>query len=84
MAISRNLKKMRELLRNPRLRSLPGEHSHPDGAGGDQGPGGGCDRMGIAVPLMFLNLLTPPCDCHLCVGLRRRELTVAGSIEGIS
>jgi hypothetical protein len=29
--------------------------------------------MGIAVPLMFMNLMTPPCDCHLCLGLRRRE-----------
>jgi hypothetical protein len=34
--------------------------------------------MGIAVSRMFLNLLTTPCNCHLCVGLHRRELTVAG------
>jgi hypothetical protein len=26
---------------------------------------------------MFLNLLTPLCDCRLCVGLRRRESAVA-------
>jgi len=35
-----------------------------------------CDRMGIAVPLMFLNRLTPPCDCRLCSSLRRREMLV--------
>jgi hypothetical protein len=34
--------------------------------------------MGIAAPLVFLNLLTPPCDCRLCAGVRRRELEVAG------
>jgi hypothetical protein len=27
---------------------------------------------------MFLNLLTPPCDCQLCEGLRLRESEVAG------
>jgi hypothetical protein len=34
--------------------------------------------MGIAVPLIFLNMLTPPCDCPLCVSLRRRESAVSG------
>jgi hypothetical protein len=35
--------------------------------------------MGIAVPLVLVNLLTPPCDCALCLGLRRREaVAVAG------
>jgi hypothetical protein len=32
--------------------------------------------MGIAVPLVFLNLMTPPCDCRLCSSLRRRERSV--------
>jgi arsenite-transporting ATPase len=36
-----------------------------------------CQRMGIAVPLVFLNLMTPPCDCRLCSSLRRRERLVA-------
>jgi hypothetical protein len=36
-----------------------------------------CDRMGIAVPRLFLNLMTPPGDCRVCSSLRRRELLVA-------
>lgn len=35
-----------------------------------------CDRLGICVPALFLNLLTPPGDCALCRALRRRELDV--------
>ncbi len=33
-----------------------------------------CDRLGIAVPALFLNLVTPPGDCPLCSALGRREL----------
>ena len=33
-----------------------------------------CERLGIVVSAMFLNLMTPPGDCDLCAGLRRREL----------
>jgi arsenite-transporting ATPase len=40
-----------------------------------------CRRMGIAVPLLFLNLMTPPGDCRLCASLRRRELLVAKSFR---
>ena len=32
-----------------------------------------CDRLGIAVPALFLNLVTPPGDCRLCSALERRE-----------
>jgi arsenite-transporting ATPase len=79
VVISRNLKKLRELLRNPAASALYAvgiptlmalEETKDLVAA--------CDRMGIAVSRMFLNLLTTPCNCHLCVGLRRRELTVAG------
>jgi len=35
-----------------------------------------CERLNIAVPALFLNLLTPPGDCALCRALRRRELDV--------
>ena len=50
VGISRNLKKLRELLQNPAASALyAGEHSHPDGAGGDQGPGG-CVRQAWASP----------------------------------
>ena len=40
-----------------------------------------CDRMGIAVPLVLLNLMTPSGDCRLCSSLRRRELLVAESFR---
>ncbi len=78
VGISRNLKKLRELLRNPAASalyvvSIPTRMALEETK--DLAPA--CGRMGIAVPLVFLNLLTPPCDCRLCVGLRRRESAVA-------
>jgi arsenite-transporting ATPase len=79
VSISRNLKKLRELLRNPAASALyavgiPTRMALEE----TRDLVVACDRMGIAVPLMFLNLLTPPCDCQLCEGLRRRESEVAG------
>jgi arsenite-transporting ATPase len=79
VVISRNLKKMRELLRNPAASALyavgiPTRMALEE----TRDLVAACDRIGIAVPVMFLNLLTPPCDCRLCVSLRRRELTVTG------
>ena len=72
--ISRNLKKFRELLQSPAASalyaiSIPSRMALEE----TQDLVAGCDRMGIAVPLIFMNLMTPPCDCSLCVGLRRRE-----------
>jgi arsenite/tail-anchored protein-transporting ATPase len=32
-----------------------------------------CDRLGLHVPALFLNRLTPPGDCRLCTSLRSRE-----------
>jgi len=37
-----------------------------------------CQRMGIAVPLVFLNLMTPPCDCA-CVSRPPAAGTVGGA-----
>jgi arsenite-transporting ATPase len=79
VGISRNLKKLRELLRNPAASALyavgiPTRMALEE----TRDLVVACDRMGIAVPLMFLNLLTPPCDCQLCEGLRLRESEVAG------
>jgi arsenite-transporting ATPase len=78
VVISRNLKKLRELLRNPAASALyavgiPTQMALEE----TKDLVAACDRMGIAVSRMFLNLLTTPCNCHLCVGLHRRELTVA-------
>jgi arsenite-transporting ATPase len=35
-----------------------------------------CARMQVPVPLLFLNLATPPGDCPLCSALRRREAEI--------
>jgi arsenite-transporting ATPase len=35
-----------------------------------------CARMQVPVPLLFLNLATPPGDCPLCSALRQREAEV--------
>ena len=42
-----------------------------------------CGRLGISVPIMFLNLLTPPCDCRLCLELRSRESDVAKQYQKV-
>ena len=78
LAISRNLKKLRELLQNPAAAALY-PVSIPTRMALEETKDllAACGRLGITVPLMFLNLLTPSCDCHLCVGLRRRESAVA-------
>jgi arsenite-transporting ATPase len=72
--ISRNLKKLHELLRNSAAAALYAV-SIPTRMALEETKDlvAACNRLGIAVPLMFLNLLTPPCDCPLCAGLRRRE-----------
>jgi len=76
--ISRNLKKLHELLQNPAASALYAV-SIPTRMALEETNDlvATCSRLGIAVPCVFLNLLTPPCDCPLCVGLRRRESAVA-------
>jgi arsenite-transporting ATPase len=78
VGISRNLKKLRELLRNPAASALYAV-SIPTQMALEETKDlvAACLRMGIAVPLVFLNLMTPPCDCRLCSSLRRRERLVA-------
>jgi len=78
VAISRNLKKLRELLQNPAAAALY-PVSIPTRMALEETKDlvEACGRLGIPVPLMFLNLLTPPCYCRLCGGLRRRESAVA-------
>jgi arsenite-transporting ATPase len=82
VGISRNLKKLRELLRNPAASvlyavSIPTRMALEE----TKDLVVACDRMGMAVPLVFLNLMTPPGDCRLCSSLRRRELLVAESFR---
>ena len=80
VGISRNLKKLGELLRNPAASalfavSIPTRMALEE----TKDLAGACERMGIALPLIFLNLMTPPGDCPLCSSLRRREALVAES-----
>ena len=76
--ISRDLKKLRELLRSPAASmlvavSIPARMALEETRDLVEA----CGRMGIAVPLLFLNLMTPPGDCRLCASLCRGELRVA-------
>jgi len=82
VGISRNLKKLQELLRNPAASVLYAV-SIPTGMALEETRDlvDACGRLGIAVPLLFLNLMTPPGDCRLCASLRRRELLVAESFR---
>jgi arsenite-transporting ATPase len=84
VAISRNLKKLRDLLQNPAAAALY-PVSIPTRMALEETKDlvAACAKLGIAVPLMFLNLLTPPCDCPLCVGLRRRESAVAKEFQKV-
>ena len=84
VGISRNLKKLRELLQNPAasvlyavsiLTRMALEETKDLLAA--------CERMDIAVPLVFLNMLTPPSDCRLCSNLRRRELLVVDDFRQV-
>jgi arsenite-transporting ATPase len=78
VGISRNLKKLGELLRNPAASALVAV-SIPTRMALEETKdlAGACERLGIALPLIFLNLMTPPGDCALCSSLRRRELLAA-------
>jgi arsenite-transporting ATPase len=84
VAISRNLKKLRDLLRNPAASALYAV-SIPTRMALEETKdlAAACERMGIAVPLVFLNLMTPPGGCRLCSSLRRRELLVAESFRQV-
>lgn len=40
-----------------------------------------CDRIGIRVPTLFLNLATPAGDCDLCAALNRSETEIRGKFS---
>lgn len=70
----KNLKKLRQLLNNPAQSALYAVSIPTDMAFEET-----CDlltargRLGINVPGIFLNLVTPPSDCVLCAAMNRRE-----------
>lgn len=78
VGISRNLKRLRDLLRNPTTALLYAVTAPTQMALEEtKDLFAACDRMGIATPLVFLNLMTPPADCPLTSSLRRSESLVA-------
>jgi arsenite-transporting ATPase len=74
IGISRNLKKLRAVLLDPVQSALYAVGIPTQMALGEtQDLLASCDRMGLSVPLIFLNLMTPPSTCRLCRRLVQRE-----------
>ncbi len=72
--MSKNLKGLRTLLRNPARTALYVVSIPTDMALEEtRDLVTACERLGIHVPALFLNLVTPPGDCKLCAALHRRE-----------
>jgi len=42
-----------------------------------------CERLGIAVPILFVNMVTPVSSCPTCSALRRAEEQVLGRYEAV-
>jgi len=77
VTMSKNLKRLRELLCNPTraavyVVSIPTDMALEE----TRDLVAACERLRIRVPGMFLNLVTPPSDCELCCALCRRESLV--------
>lgn len=80
--LSKNLKRFRKLLTDP-ARAVLNVVSIPTQMAWEETKDllAACDRLGIAVPAIFLNLMTPPGGCDLCASLRRRELAAVTSFR---
>jgi arsenite-transporting ATPase len=75
--MSKNLKRFRRLLTDP-ARSAVYAVSIPTDMALEETRDllAACERLGVSVPGLFLNLATPPSDCVLCSALYRRESLV--------
>jgi arsenite-transporting ATPase len=77
VTMSKNLKRLRGLLRNPARAALYAVSIPADMALEEtRDLVAACGRIGIWVSGLFLNLVTPPSDCALCSALYRRESRV--------
>jgi arsenite-transporting ATPase len=75
--ISRNLKLLRNLWRDPAQAALYAVSILTEMAFQETGDLlASCERLGLAVPVLFLNLATPVRDCPLCLALNRREALI--------
>jgi len=74
VSMSKNLKKLRQLLNNPAQCALYAVSIPTDMAFEETCDLlAACGRLGISVPGVFLNLMTPASDCRLCAAMNRRE-----------
>jgi arsenite-transporting ATPase len=78
VVLSKNLKRFRKLLGDPARAALYAV-SIPTQMAVEETRDllEACNRLGIAVPALFLNLVTLPGDCYLCSALERRESLAA-------
>jgi arsenite-transporting ATPase len=75
--ISRDLKLLRNLWRNPARAALYAVSILTEMAFQETGDLlAECRRLGMAAPVLFLNLATPAGDCPLCTALHRREALI--------
>jgi arsenite-transporting ATPase len=80
--MSKNLKKLRQLLNNPAQSALYAVSIPTDMAFEEtRDLLTVCGRLGINVPGIFLNLMTPPSDCVLCAAMNRRESLIYGKFK---
>ena len=82
VTMSKNLKRLRELLSNPARTALYAVSIPTDMALEEtRDLVAACERLGISVPGLFLNLVTPPSDCDLCSALYRAESLVRNKFQ---
>jgi len=80
--MSKDLKQLRTLLRDPVQSSLYAATVLTEMAFQEtRDLMDACDRMGIRVPVLFLNLATPTSECSLCSALHQRESKVYGKYK---
>jgi arsenite-transporting ATPase len=80
--MSRNLKQLRALLCDPTRSALYAVAILTEMAFQEtQDLVAACERTGVSVPALLLNLATPPSDCGLCTALRHREALIRRKFE---
>jgi arsenite-transporting ATPase len=82
VSMSKNLKKLRQLLTDPAWAALYAVSIPTDMAFEEtRDLLAACGQLSISVAGMFLNLVTPPSDCVLCSALNRRESLIRRKYE---
>ena len=80
--ISRNLKLLRNLWQDPARAALYAVSILTEMAFQETGDLlAACERLGMPVPVLLLNLATPAWDCPLCTALNRRETLIKDKFQ---